>query len=522
MDRIIPQIEHVVVLMLENRSLDNLLGWLYADQENRPVHNVPMPPKDGKAYYDGLVEGKFSNPDQHGVEHLVVQGTRSCNVPKTDPFEKFVYVNEQLFWPDIACGEKPGSAENPKPGQRPTMKGFLVNYSRHPHVHPSHQLDILETYARDQLSVLNSLARGYAVSDRWFCSVPSQTYCNRGFMGAGTSCGQTDNSLLDPFDAPTIWNVLSANDVSWKIYWQDALLGRFFFTRHLFTQIRHGFEDHFGSFETFCDEARAGQLPAYTFLEPSWNFTELDIDFINGNSYHPPAHLVTGEEFVARVFDVLTCNPEAWSKTLLIVTFDEHGGTYDHVRPPWGATPPWANPKASKKPAVLEHDFPFDRFGVRVPTLLVSPWVEKETVFRSATDVPYDHTSILATVLRWQGIPQVDGTWGLGSRTDCAPTFEAALNATEPRTDLPSLGGGSCSGNAAAKATSAITAEVAGAEPLTDFQQSLFGLVVQNATEGRLAPENRENQKIVQEMLELRTQRHLVKFHRRTRWASYG
>ena len=72
------------------------------------------------------------------------------------------------------------------------------------------------------------------------------------------------------------------------------------------------------------------------------------------------------------------------------------------------------------------------------------------------------------------------------------------------------------------KATSAITAEVAGAEPLTDFQQSLFGLVVQNATEGRLAPENRENQKIVKEMLELRTQRHLVKFHRRTRWASYG
>ncbi len=89
MDRILPRIEHVVVLMLENRSLDNLLGWLYADQENRPVHNVPMPPKDGKAYYDGLVEGKFSNPDQHGVEHpvVVVQGTRLCvlhdSAPKT-------------------------------------------------------------------------------------------------------------------------------------------------------------------------------------------------------------------------------------------------------------------------------------------------------------------------------------------------------------------------------------------------------------------------------------------------------
>ncbi len=513
MDRILPQIDHIVVLMLENRSLDNMLGWLYADQENRPAHNVPMPP-DSRPYYDGLVEGKCFNPDRGGVMHPVVQGTSSCNVPSTDPFEKFSYVNEQLFWPNITPGKKPGSAENPVRLQPPTMQGFLVNYAQHPHVHHSHQLDILETYAQGQLSVLNHLARGFAVSDRWFSSVPSQTFCNRGFMGAGTSCGQTDNSLLDPFDAPTIWNVLSANDVSWKIYWQDALLGSLFLTRHLFTQIHHGFEDNFANFKTFCDEARAGQLPAFTFLEPAWNFTVLDFDIFNGNSYHPPAHLVPGEELVAKVFDVLTCNPDAWSRTLLIVTFDEHGGTYDHVPPPWEAKPPWANPKASKKPAILEHGFQFDRFGVRVPTLLVSPWIEKETVFRSATDVPYDHTSILATVLRWKGILQANGTWGLGSRTDCAPTFEAVFNATELRTSLPSLRGGSCSGNAATEAPSAITAEIAAAQPLTEFQQSLFGLAVQNATGGRLAPEDPENQKLVRKMgRELRTQKDLAEFH---------
>lgn len=516
MSRILPQIDHIVVLMLENRSLDNLLGWLYADQDNRPAINVPMP-LNGLPTYDG-VPPDFSNPDRSGKEHRVTRGTVHCDIPNVDPFESYVYVNEQLFWPNVKPGDKPGSAQNPKPGQKPTMKGFLVNYSQHPKI--LNELEIMETYdTPKQLSVLGTLARWYGVSDRWFCSVPSQTYCNRGFAGAGTSCGLTDNHLLEPFDTPTIWNVLADHGFDdWKIYWQDALLGRYFLTRHLFPQI-HGFDDHFDGIDAFLTAAKAGKLPAYSFLEPAWNVDLFGVEFANGNSYHPPGHLVPGEEMLAKIFDAITHDPEAWSKTLFVITFDEHGGTLDHVRPPWGAKPPWADPKASKKPARCEHGFEFDRFGVRVPTILASPWVRKETVFRSDTDVPYDHTSVLATILRWQGIEKKDGTWGLGSRTDAAPTFEAALNAEQPRSDLPpSLSGGSCSGTAAVEAASAIDPETAAAEEVTEFQESLYGLVVQNATNGRLAPEDPENQKIVEDMTAtVSTYRELNEYFRRLR-----
>jgi phospholipase C len=179
--------------------------------------------------------------------------------------------------------------------------------------------------------------------------------------------------------------------------------------------------------------ASAGTLPAFSFLEPSWGYGKGTPDgFVGkqGNDYHPPTWLGPGEAFVGRVYDVLTTNATAWAKTLLVITFDEHGGTYDHVDPGWSAVPPDAD--------VGPDGFRFDRYGVRVPTIMASPWIPRGTVFRApaTSPHPFDHCSMIATLLKWQGVDPAAA--GLGQRVAVAPTFESVLADTR-RDDVPPL-----------------------------------------------------------------------------------
>jgi hypothetical protein len=118
----------------------------------------------------------------------------------------------------------------------------------------------------------------------------------------------------------------------------------------------------------------------------------------------------------------------AWNETLFVITFDEHGGIFDHVPPPY-AENPWPND--------IIDGFRFDMMGVRVPTILISPLIKPQTVFRSPTAVAYDSTSFLATLLNWYGVPKA--RWGLGERTRHAPTFEGVFELAEPRADKPSF-----------------------------------------------------------------------------------
>jgi phospholipase C len=219
------------------------------------------------------------------------------------------------------------------------------------------------------------------------------------------------NDSTKSFTCPSIFSLLSAKNISWTVYgYDDPPL-----TRQDFTDIVNADESHFGLFTDFQAAAAAGTLASYVFLEPSWGAT--------GNSQHPNYNVTLGEQMIHDVYYALRNGPN-WNQTLLILTYDEHGGCYDHVPPPQGAVPP--------DNTVGEDSFDFKRFGPRVPTVLVSPLIPAGTVFRVAADaMPLDHTSILKTIeTRW-GLPS------LTARDAAALDVGAVLTLTAPRTDDP-------------------------------------------------------------------------------------
>lgn len=387
--------------MLENRSFDQMLGFLYTDSGNKSPAGHD---------YDGLT-GNESNPDDAGREVKVFKIDNNNEhpylMPGADPGEGFHNTNYQLF-----------STDAPAPETVPANKGFVINFkasiasdlSKHfsdslPGTEPA---DIMGMYAPEMLSVMSGLAKGYAVCDRWFSSAPTQTIPNRAFANAGTSQGHLDNHVK-VFTCPSIFGRLSAKNIDWAIYGynRDPL------TRLDFPDTQAADESHFGHFRDFENRAAAGTLPAYTFLEPSFG--------AGGNSQHPNYDVAAGEKLIHDVYYALRDGP-GWKDTLLLITYDEHGGNFDHVSPPWGAVPP--------DDSVGEWSFDFTRFGVRIPALLISPRIAPGTVFRAKSGI-IDHTSVLKTIeLRW-------GLSPLTERDKAAPSLGDVLTLANPRDDDP-------------------------------------------------------------------------------------
>ena len=435
-------IDHVVVLMLENRSLDSVLGWLYPNAN--PPHIVGA---DNAPPYRGLQTGGYSN-DYGGRTIRVTRGTigetgvagvaaQPLRVPGIDPGEEYEHVNQQLF----GSPADPTKANPPK-GTAAGMAGFAYDYDAAWETWP--MLDqIMEAYTPAQLPVLNGLAGAYGVSDAWHSSVPTQTNPNRAFSLCGTSLGRVNNTwdAVEQYQTKTIWNALPS-DTSWGIYYHDIWHEKQCYTQYTFP----GCTDALASGEiepisVFYDKARRGALPAFTYLEPKWGYGLGKPDGsgfycgevfgkrfgCQGNDYHPPVWVGPGEAFVNAVYESLVADADAWRRTLLVITFDEHGGTYDHVDPQWRAIAP----DDHRGP----DGFAFDRHGVRVPTLLISPLVPAGTVFRSPrSDAVLDHTSIISTVLSWRGVDPAGA--GLGRRVAQAPLFDFVLGDV-PRSDIP-------------------------------------------------------------------------------------
>jgi phospholipase C len=399
-------IQNIVVLMLENRSFDHMLGMLYTAQGNVSA--------SGQSY-EGLT-GKETNPDQNGLPVAVfaIEPTMSNAYffPGADPGEGYQATNAQLF----------GSDNAPTPPIA-TNQGFVTNFSYTLGWEATKSgwtplagtvaSDIMGIYTPAMLPILSGLARGFAVCDHWYGSVPTETMPNRAFACAATSQGHMDDTTKT-FTASSIFGLLTSHQLDWAIYGYTSSP----LTRLNFPDTTNAPASHFGVFTDFQAAAANGSLPPYTFLEPSWG--------ASGNSQHPNYNVALGEKLIYDVYSALRNGP-GWNGTLLIITYDEHGGCYDHVPPPTGATPPDAS--------AGEFGFDFKRFGPRVPTVLVSPWIAAGTVFRApAGSAPLDHTSILRTVQRRWNLPP------LTARDASAPDVGAVLTLAAARTDDPLQG----------------------------------------------------------------------------------
>jgi phospholipase C len=396
-------IQHIVQIMLENRSFDHMLGFLYPDKTG----------PDGQPF-EGLT-GSESNNDASGNPVTVYQIDTSQPdayfMPGADPGEGYANTNAQLF----------GSGQAPVPPVA-TNTGFVSNYAASitwdisvkrtplPGTVPSMIMGVFPPAA---LPVLSGLAKGFAVCDHWYSSVPTETFPNRAFACAGTSQGHMNDSTSS-YTVQSIFGLLTAHNLTWKIYGYDEEP----LTRGNYPDTLSAPDTCIGKFADFQADAASGTLASYSFLEPSWGSS--------GNSQHPNYDVSLGEELLLQIYQSLRNGP-GWDQTLLVITYDEHGGLYDHVPPPSGAVPPDSSPG--------EYGFDFTRFGVRVPAVLVSPLIAPGTIFNvPAGTMPIDHTSVLKTIeLRW-GLPN------LSARDAAAPDLSAVLTLSTPRTDDPLAG----------------------------------------------------------------------------------
>lgn len=399
-----PRIEHVVVLMVENRSFDSLLGRLY--------------PKSTE--FDGL-SGDESNPwhkPDGPVETVPVWTSpevkdEDARLPDPEPGELFTDVNMQLF------------GLNGSPAGPADMSGFVDNYARQPPPFlPDDPRGVMHGFLPDQVPVISALARAFGVSDRWHASAPCETWPNRYFAHCGTAGGDVDNDRNRfpyqwPRTMPTIFRRLGQRGYSWKIYFHD--LPQTATLLDLWPKIPTHFCLFDAEFERHC---RTGRLPAYSFIEPRY-FPSL-VTNKPPNDEHPPHNLLYGEQLIARVYNAVR-NAPTWPQTLLIVTYDEHGGMFDHVPPPVAVPPGGPYPNG----------FTFDRYGVRVPAVIVSPYVAAGSVIRPSPgdggpDHPFDHTSIQATLHRLFDLGPA-----LTPRVAAAPDLIGALSLDQPENSGP-------------------------------------------------------------------------------------
>lgn len=348
-------IDHLVVVTMENRSFDHMLGYLSLPRARGG---------DGRTDVDGLVGGE-SNP----LDGAIV--------------ESFAFAaGETVFAPDPPHRHAPVS----KAINGGLMDGFVRSYAELSGTTVGPR--VMGHHTAANLPIFDALARDFAIGDRWFAAHPGPTFANRFYELTGHLDVDHDGfwvydnaSAIHPSFTSTIFDHLSDAGVSWTYYEHEYCFLRLF-ERYTFDS------DHVRPYQDpalgFRAVARSGGLPSVTFIDP--HFIELPP---GANCDGPPADIRAGQTLLEEVVDAVITSPQ-WPKTMLVIVYDEHGGFYDHVPPP---------------PAVPVSPESLDTYGVRVPAIVVSPWVAPGSVFGhdssgTTADLVFDHTSILKTIVR--------------------------------------------------------------------------------------------------------------------------
>ena len=312
------------------------------------------------------------------------------------------------------------------------MNGFLntANTAATAAGVPADGFRVMEFFKPSQLSVMSALAQEFALFNYWYSSLPGPTWPNRFFVHAATSGGLVDSPGTEQivtgfsFAATTIYHALSDAGKDWRIY--HGGLPQTAGSDSLRFAYIDPFTRHFREMSYFVDDVKAEILPEYTFIEPEY---DTGGNFVSGNSMHPLNDVRKGEALVKLIYETLRNSPKYWADTMFIITFDEHGGFHDHVPPP--AAVPTSDDAKYANP---DHPFSFNRYGVRVPAIVISAYTQKGTLIGSdVTDssTMFDHASILATVEKKFGLN------ALTQRDKNANTLEVAATLTTARTDAP-------------------------------------------------------------------------------------
>ena len=414
------QIRTWVVVMFENRSFDNLLGYLgHIDAR------------------DGIGDREILLPYPNGV--VRVGPTASFTDPIPDPGEAYPSVNVQVYGryrPQTNAGlpgylgfphhqQDPWNA--PDHGEQSTMDGFALDFFHNSRWQTGRDLTDTEmqsiggVYTPQSAPVLNSLAQQYAVFTRWHCDVPTETFPNRSFFHAGTSKGRVDNNVTYDYawdnDLPNLFERMTERGLDWRCYFDKSQVVPFEAINLGGAHHRQLWASHSVHLEQFFIDAAAGRLPRYSWVEPCMLFGDIC-------DYHPPRDIRAGEQFLARLYQAVRTSPQ-WEQTALVIMFDEHGGCFDHVPPP-----PAPAPAPAPDGIVAQEGFGFDRLGVRVPAVVVSPYTQAGTVI---TDL-HTNTSMTRTLRE-----SLDLGTAFTARDAWALPIDAAFNRVEPRQDRPQI-----------------------------------------------------------------------------------
>ncbi|HEX3689264.1 MAG TPA: alkaline phosphatase family protein [Solirubrobacteraceae bacterium] len=342
-----PQIKHVVVLMMENHSFDNLLGMV--------PHRVP-----GRTAVDGFTL-------KHGLPVEVNPNTDGSTVPA-----------RPMSSPCQLVGH---------PGQDWNASHVSFNGGRNDGFVKASGPVAMSFWDDTDLPFTYSLVKHFPMGNRYFCSVLAQTYPNRRFLFCGTSSGlvaTNSQSFSVPAANGTFFDRLDQHHISWASYYQQVpseVIVPGFLTAARKNRVK--------KIDEFFTHAHSGKLPAFTFLDPNYDTT----------SEENPQDIQVGERFVAKVVKAILHSP-AWQHTAFFLTYDEHGGYYDHVPPPRAIKPDSTAPIPVPGQAPLLPGA-FDRYGFRVPTVVVSPWARANYV----SNVVQDHTSITAFIEHKWNLP---------------------------------------------------------------------------------------------------------------------
>ena len=336
---LLPQIDHIVVVMMENHSFDNYFGMLgrgdgfTLDDHGRPTN---------------------SNPGADGTPLQAFHMANTCQLDK-QPSQAWNATHAQ--WNGGA------------------MDGFVRSDSG-----PV----AMGYWTGEELPFYYGLANTFPLCDRWFGSCMGQTYPNRRFLLAGTARGNIRTEAETLKDPPppngTIMEALNRHSIPWRDYYSDLP------SVGLYLPVLAANGDKAVKIDQFYADAAAGMLPAFSLVEP--NFDK--------ESEENAGDITLGEAFAARAINAVMSGP-AWAKTLLVWCYDEHGGYYDHVPPPPAVPPDDVGPKLVAGDVAGA----YDRYGFRVPAVVVSPWAKADYV----SSVVHDHTSILALVERKFNLP---------------------------------------------------------------------------------------------------------------------